>query len=84
MRDEIELIHNPYKTSFICSFGYKILYVEKKTDNMDDIYFMKHEDGRSVVVTRKNFFEHVKKTFGGVKLTRRKPKLNPLIMYDMF
>jgi len=84
MRDEIELISDPYRASFICSFGYKILYIEKKTDRLDDIFFLKPEEGKSVVLTRKRFFEHVKNTFGGVKLTKRKPKLNPLVMYDMF
>jgi len=84
MKDEVEKISNPYSVSFICSFGYKIAGKIGRPNRLDDMYIFKAEEGGQVIVARRDFFDHVSTTFGGVVLSKRKPKLNPLISYDMF
>ncbi len=84
MKEEIEPISDPYRSSFICSFGYKIIYIEKKSDRMDDIFYLQPEEGRAVVVPRRDFFSHVSRKFGNVSLTSDVPVFNPLISYNMF
>lgn len=86
-KDEIETIS--WKTakniSFICSFGYKVLYYTRGKNRKFDRYFLRNLDtGEKVDVLRKDFYSFCKKKFGNLRMGEP-PMLNPTALeYDRF
>lgn len=86
-KDEVETISHKTETSisFICAFGYKVLYMVKGKRRIHDRYFLKNLDtGEEIDKTRKEFYSFCKKKFGNLR-RGDPPVLNPTeLEYDRF
>lgn len=91
--EDIEYIspRSKYSISFVASFGYKVLYVNKKKNRMNDYYRLKNYDtGEIEGTTRKNFYNFINKRFNNkgcvtLRETIEEPDFNPCeLEYHLF
>lgn len=84
MKDESELISNPYTVAFVCSFGYDIKEYTKNNNRMYDRYTFRSLDTHIIYrdIRRADFFKFIRSLHGGIE--KGKEDLNATCEHDLF